>query len=86
MVSWASALSPSPLEVPSEGTHHLKGRTLLRPGTDPRTRSYALPESHEFPRHLCEKALAIAIAGSFCPNLGRDHRNDSPHRCSNSHA
>src|SRR6516162_8120860 len=34
MGSEASALSPSPLEVPSKGSHHGKGRTLLRPGTE----------------------------------------------------
>jgi len=45
MVSEASALSPSPLEVPSEGTHHRKGRTLLRPGTESSNPSLSSGES-----------------------------------------
>ena len=36
---------PSPLEVPSEGTHHRKGRTLLRPGTESSNPSPSSAES-----------------------------------------
>ena len=36
---------PSPLEVPSEGTHHRKGRTLLRPGTESSNPSPSSEES-----------------------------------------
>ena len=48
MVSEASALAPSPLEVPSEGTHHRKGRILLRPGTESSNPSPSGGESANF--------------------------------------
>jgi hypothetical protein len=56
MVSEASALSPSPLEVPSEGTHHRKGRTLLRPGTESSNLS---PSIGEFAANLTSVSFGI---------------------------
>jgi hypothetical protein len=46
------------------------------PGRFPRTRVLRLFTGTEFaPRHLCEKAPAIALAARLDPDLGRDHRH-----------